>query len=153
MGKSLLQGNTGPVCSQEITSPADAEPGPRPDRADPAVQKKGSFQGLGKPRAHLNAKKFLLHARSLARECAQPSVSLLLKSLESSEREEPWKTKHSSRGPPKPRVAGRLSTGAAHTLRPGRHSQPRSQPPPLWHDLESGRGHGARRPRPEPSLR
>lgn len=91
MGKTVLQGNTGPVCSQEITSPADAEPGPRPDRADPAVQKKGSFQGLGKPRAHLNAKKFLLHARSLARECAQPSVSLLLKSLESSEREEPWK--------------------------------------------------------------
>lgn len=50
-----------------------------------------SFQGKGKPRAHLNARKFCLHARSLAMECAQPSVNLLLNSLESSEREEPWR--------------------------------------------------------------
>lgn len=47
--------------------------------------------GAGKPQAHLKAKKFCLHARSLAMECAQPSVNLLLNRLESSKREETWR--------------------------------------------------------------
>lgn len=84
--------------------------------------------------------------------CAQPSVSLLLKSLKSSKREEPWKPSTAVSDHPKPRVAGSLSTGAARTLRPGR-------PPP-------GPAHGPggtawsvaggtrpRRPQPKPDLR
>lgn len=90
IGKTLLRGHTGPVCSREIASPAEAKPGPRPEQVGSAGQKKGSFQGLGKAQAHLNARKFRLHERSLAMEGAQPSVSLLLKSLEGSEKEEPW---------------------------------------------------------------
>lgn len=41
--------------------------------------------------AHLKARKFRLHPSSLAMECAQPSVSLLLNRLERSGREETWR--------------------------------------------------------------
>lgn len=50
------------------------------------------FTGDRKPRlAHLKARKFRLHPSSLAMECAQPSVSLLLNRLERSGREETWR--------------------------------------------------------------
>jgi hypothetical protein len=44
--------------------------------------------GSGESRVYLNAKKFCLHARSLAMECAQPSVNLLLNRLLGSREEE-----------------------------------------------------------------
>lgn len=123
-GRSQHQHNPAPEGTLTLCAAKrwHAQQGPSQGPAQPMLMELWgeNSSGTGGPGAHLSARKFCLPSSSLARDCAQPSVSLLLNKLEGSERAT-WRqgtagSAHPSPGQPLP--AGQESPC---TLQPCEH--------------------------------